>query len=276
MTIKKIFSFLFVTGVLVMYQNCGSQNVSFETLDGAVISSGTTDIDDADQFNSGTSGDNPFIDDDSESNIGNGQASGPIINDTNDGVTFEGCESYTEITGADVIIPAGTQAGVCYYKQLMSAIESHKSGSHGETRAMDVISRNHDGSGDISPYIIADTTTHFNIQGARRVALSSSYSNPKADMKIDNYFLIQLTDGTNSGAWAYGTKDALPQNNGGMISVNDIAIDNFYDFANGGTATVTALDFTSSVPVNANLSLRFRALDCGGAAAGSDVFIVFY
>ncbi len=274
---------ILASAVLVLFQNCDKQKFSFEQVE-SIVPAGTAD-DPAPSLPDNNNNDEPPA---NPPVVGNGDPEVPDLaddpenpdyNDDPDYVYvppggFDGCASFVEIDVDTAVIPARTADGICYYKRLMSAIPNHGSGDMGEDRAPDVVSDNHDGPGVINPYIIADTSFDFSLAGPRNVAFSGAFNDPNQVMKIDNYFLIEIQGPENASVWAYGTADAEP--NGGSILLNDQPVENFYSFAPGGTATVTAIDVSSSIPAMADLNLRFRALDCGGAAAGSDVFLVFY
>ncbi|MEZ4871350.1 MAG: hypothetical protein R2827_03700 [Bdellovibrionales bacterium] len=284
---NSLISVLAISAILVLFQNCDQQKFSFEKVEVPSTASGV----DSSPDEEGAVSDEDLTELPPEDPveqppiIGDGTPEIPDIGDQPNydpgeevyvpPITFAGCNSFIEIPPDMTTIPAYDGQGICYYKKLMSAISNHKSGTHGEERTTGVVSDNHDeGPAVIAPFEIADISFNFSLAGPRKVAFSSKYDNPVAEMKIDNYFLIELAGPQNSAVWAYGTADAEP--NGGQILLNGEPVENFYSFAPGGTATVTAIDVTSSVPAGVELSMRFRALDCGGSAAGSDVFLVFY
>ncbi|MBC87649.1 MAG: hypothetical protein CL677_10785 [Bdellovibrionaceae bacterium] len=287
MNLKTISAFAMTSLLLMLFQNCDQQQMGFENLEQPTLSDGQGDSNDG--------GNNaaeeplevldPPVDEEQTGpgDIGDGAPEIPDITDPDydpddpynpPPVSFAGCDSYIEMPSDMVEIPAKDESKICYYKKLMDPIANHSSGTAGEERAAGVISDNHNGSGSIEPFILADVDFDFKLLGPRKVAFSGKFDDPLAEMKIDNYFLIQLQTTSMSAMWAYGTADAEPS--GGRIMVNDEPVENFYSFARGGTATVTAIDVSSSVPAMTDLSVQFRALDCGGSAAGSHVYVVFY
>lgn len=192
-------------------------------------------------------------------------------------VNFTSCQSFQELTGDSIVVPARTASNVCYYVRLMSARPGAKSGTRGEMVASDVIASPHErADGDMHPYVLGQKEiSQLQLLGTRSVALSGSFSNAQANMSIDNFFLLeQSTEVGNYRAWAYGTADAEPE--GGKITVGNYVVENFYSYAPGGTAQVTAIDMTSAIPAVLKMSIRFRGLDCGASAQASDVFMVFH
>jgi len=100
---------------------------------------------------------------------------------------------------------------------------------------------------------------------------------------ISNYVTKQMTYGPNDArsefVSAFGTADAEPGSGTRPILLNNEPIA-FRSYAPGGTAVVEALNLTPPEEVtmvyDGFYNLRFRALDCGGSANGSDVFAVFH
>ncbi|MEZ4871349.1 MAG: hypothetical protein R2827_03695 [Bdellovibrionales bacterium] len=275
MRLKKFISILALSSILVLFQNCDNPEVGFDEIN-----------------NPSTS--NPLNDDELGNNdgdpsglVGNGDPSMANPEDPTQSLdgyeppNFDNCSTFVEIPEGMTVIPAYDAQRICYYKKLMSARTQEKSGTRGEIRTDNVIADNHDDTvnnvdqgGVIEPYELADVSFNFRLAGLRRVAFTGKYDDANADMKIDNFFLVELSGPQNSSVWAYGTADAEPKD--GKILLNGEPVENFYSFVPWGLATLTAIDVTSSVPFNADLSFRFRALDCGGMAEGSDVYLVFY
>jgi hypothetical protein len=248
-----------------------SNDVEDSSNEGSSDSENDNDVNSGDHSEDNTNNGENNSNSNEEGSVGDGT---PDNNNNQTEVEFPGCQTYEEITSHVFEVPARTNEGVCYYKKLMSSIDNHASGSFGESRTEGVISRNHNGSGNIAPFEMANVQMQFQMQGQRNVAISGTYNDPSAPMLIDNYFLFEVDTGLSNNMWAYGTADAEPRS--GKILVNNNPVNNFFSFASGGTAQVSAIEFTSSLPVLQLMNMRFRALDCGGAAQASDVFIVFY
>lgn len=283
---KWIWSGLSLLAVLVLFQNCSNKTFSTKSSASTLSvdsNSGETDLGEATggSPNGSSSGGNS----NSSSNTGNSTPGTPKNLDNEivtapppQPVNFSGCQSYQEITGDMIVVPARTSAGICYYVRLMSEQSAGSSGTRGEALATDVVARPHSPRPDEGnhPYILGQKEiTQLQLLGARNVALSGSFTDPQASMFIDNFFLLeQSTEVGSYRAWAYGTADAEP--GGGKISVNNFVVENFYSYASGGTARVTAIDMTAAIPAGLRMSIRFRGLDCGASARASDVFMVFH
>ena len=192
-------------------------------------------------------------------------------------VSFASCKSFQELDGDVIHVPPSDEDGICYYIKMMSASPSRESGSFGEARATDVFARAHYPNRSRNPFILGEKQIQeLVLLGKRNVALSGSFSNPNATMFIDNFFLLeQEIEARPFTAWAYGTADAEPRD-GGKISVNGINVDDFFAYASGGRAQISAINLTPALPAELKMSIRFRGLDCGGSAVASDVFLVFH
>lgn len=265
---------LFFTNIL-LFQNCGS-NVQFEVSEGALTKSPDNTGDD-------TSGDT-----DSTGNGGTpttppstpGIPNIPPPNTPpNTNVQFN-CKSYVELTQVNFVVPAkDVTAGLCYYVKLMDAVSIHRSGSLGEKRVVDVLSADHNGDQNdyIEPFLMGDKDIHFTLKDTWKMAISRSYSDPKQNMAIDNFYLLEIASNTFTYKWAYGTADAEPGTvNKRPILVDNKAIDSFYAFAPSGTAQVQAIDLTGYTLRDQVIDFRFRSLDCGGQATATDTYLVFY
>jgi len=255
-----IFSLLSL--VLLAFQNCGNE-VTFQNLDKKPM---------ADTISQGSD------DEISDPEVLPEEPEIPPKDPTPDRDVEFVCKTYHEITSSDFVVPPKTADGKCYYVRLMSPVAKHKSGAFGESRTVGVLSADHRSKpyvNYVEPYSLADVSMKVGLSGPWQVALSSSFSDPKQDMKIDNYFLIELS----TSAWSYrfglGTKDSIISS-AKPILVNNTPIDSFTDFAAGGTAVVKAIGLNSYISASSKVNVRFRALDCGGEADGTDVFMVFH
>ncbi len=200
-------------------------------------------------------------------------------------VSFAECTSFVELDKNQLIeLPDRAASSICYYVKLINRIQSHASGSQGEIRATDVLASNHDGdhSSYIAPYILGDAQVQARNLRHWKLALSGSPNNPTTQMRIDNFYLVQILFG-NSPSFelisAFGTADAAPGSGEKPILLNDQPIA-LRSYAPGGTATVEALNITPPSELSASYmgiyNLRLRALDCGGSADGRDVYLVFH
>ncbi|MCB0361210.1 MAG: Ig-like domain repeat protein [Bdellovibrionales bacterium] len=199
---------------------------------------------------------------------------------------FTECMEFVELdtSSSPIVVPSLADTGKCFYKKIINATNTHSSGSAGELRAMDVLSRNHDsGSATPShPYILGESYLSYIFQGPRTISLSSSASadGTMPPLKIDNYFLVEtMPENGPKKMLARGTADALPwkdssKNQTGPILVDSEPVTDFQSYASGGTATVPYMDVSGNFTVGVPTSLRVRQLDCGGSASASDVFII--
>jgi hypothetical protein len=277
-----MFKFLFLFSVLFAlvlgFQNCGSKSFSARTdKTSGLGGEQTLESEEGPQTQEGT--DTSTQPPSSGSPQTPKQVDEQIDTMPSNTVNFKNCQSFQELTGSAILVPARTSSEICYYIRLMSARGAAASGSQGEALATDVVARPHyprpDSNGH--PYVLGlKDIMSLQLMGARNVALSSDYRDAQATMFIDNFFLLeQSTEAGSYRAWAYGTADAEPSGEKILIN-NSFVVNSFYSYASGGTAQVTAIDLTSAVPAGLRMSLRFRALDCGSVANSSDVFMVFH
>lgn len=257
-------SAVFAFGLLFfLFQNCSKKTFSTKN------SESLLSVESNNENQLETPNDNPQSPEELDENI--------ITTPPKEEVMFTSCQSFQELIGDSIVVPARTANNICYYVRLMSALPNARTGSRGEPLASDVVARMHaQTDGNTHPYVLGlKEITQLQLLGARNVALSGSFSNAQATMSIDNFFLIeQSTEVGSFRAWAYGTADSVPAN--GKITVGQFVVDNFYAFAPSGTAQVTAIDMTSAIPAGLKMSIRFRGLDCGVSAQASDVFMVFH
>ncbi len=200
-------------------------------------------------------------------------------------VNFSQCTSFVEVNKEDLIeLPNRATSSTCYYVKLINRIENHPSGTQGEVRAADVLASNHNGNSTnyISPFILGDAQVQAKNLKNWKLALSGSPNNPNAQMRIDNFYLVQILFGDNPKfelVSAFGTADAEPIAGQKPILLDDKPIE-LKTYAPSGTATVEALNITPPSDLAASYmgiyNLRLRALDCGGSANGLDVYLVFH
>lgn len=189
------------------------------------------------------------------------------------------CQQFVEITKFPATIPARVAGGVCYYSKLFSAIPVSDSSG---TRNTNVLARTHEGSknqkGNANPYILGPgpASRAFKLLGARAVKLSGSYRS-LASIQVDNFLLIGqrlASENPAANSWgAYGTSDATVYKENYVLAYNTPVT--LQAFASGGTATVNALLLTEYFQPQLDYILDVNALDCGGARALSDIYLVW-
>ena len=205
------------------------------------------------------------------------------------------CEEYVMLSdfGSKLEVPARTNNGVCYFVKIADAVAQQRSGSPGiNQRDVTVKAADHDASRtsqgyqfENNPFFLGGSAFDLKVGEHWKMAISGAFNDPSADMFIDNFFLFELKNSLIDQAWAYGTDDARARPNGQMRDVrrrNHLGffepVTDFTVFAPGGTARVTAisLDLYLDRIRNESTQFRFRALDCGGSARLSDVYLVFH
>ena len=196
--------------------------------------------------------------------------------------SFNGCLSFVELN-TDVI-PSLESTGVCYYKKLIDASPVRTSGSLGEVRAPDVLSRRHcprqGESPNVSPYVLGDNQLDLTFLAQRNVSLTSSRVGnvdeiAAARLKVDNYILAEVYDSAAPPRrLARGTGDSVPHD--GPIRVNGEAVTDFISYAPNGTAEVDVIDITQNLSLDILSSIRVRMLDCGCSANTSDMYIIIH
>lgn len=207
--------------------------------------------------------------------------------------TFTDCQSFVELNTN--VIPDLKTNGICYYKKLISAMPVAPSGSRGEIRAEDVLSRRHGGSGsaNVAPYVLGDSDTalgarlNLTFLGKRKISFTSDRVGSVAEianksLRIDNYILVELFhNSVFQHAMARGTADALLSPNNAPIQLNGQPVTDFRSYASGGTANVGVISYSDEVapellPVMTPIQFRVRMLDCGSSAQSSDMFIIIH
>ncbi len=206
----------------------------------------------------------------------------------NSGYTYDGhscvaitqnCQSYQEVVDSNFAVPARDSSNTCYYIKLTSAVASQSS-MNIIPRRTDVVARNHDTwNGNQAPHVMGDRSLSFKIMGPRQVVLSGD-THGGADIYVDNFFLVEvgLPGATSPALWASGTGDAPPVDASGNqtpILVGGQPVTNYHAYQAGGTSNFKAYDFSPMLDIGENVTFRGSALDCGGAAYSSDVYLVF-
>lgn len=196
-------------------------------------------------------------------------------------VRFDKCLRFKEIHQDAFQIPPRSSKGTCYYVRLMSRVSQHSSGTKGEKRVDDVLASDHNGNSNnyIQPFLLGERVLAFENLSNWNLAISGAFNDPNADMAIDNFFLIEahFPEIGQDLMWGFGTADAEPGSGSKPILVNANALTNFTAFAPSGTAVVSAIDIRPQASQNlSQAQFRFRALDCGGSATSTDVFLVIH
>jgi hypothetical protein len=209
-------------------------------------------------------------------------------------ISIESCQNFLPIEdlangSAPIRLPNRWESSTCYYKKLVDEFPNRPSGSEGEERATDVLSSNHNGdfATYISPFIVGEGTVSVLNLKQWRIALTGAPDRIDRKMKIDNFFLVQLSymigPARTEYISAFGTADAEPKGDGD-VEPRPILLNNepvpLVSFAPGGTAEVEVVNLTPPSQVTDDyggpFELRLRALDCGGSAAASDVYVIFH
>lgn len=248
---SKGFGILFSGVVLIGYQNC-SRNQSFVEIPETEMSSSATSACKEDEVQSGGAC-----------------------------VPYE-CKSFVEIKSFPAIVPQRTSEGVCYFAKIFDKVAS---GPSSGAQMSNVLSRIH-GAGASSdplspsnvapPFILGTFTNVFTLDGERTVKLSGSGS-ALSPILVDNYVLAgsRLASSSReiSNYRAWGTADAAIGTTGNIkVNGKDVSL---AAFGPAGTATIGTLTLTSGFLVGEQYEININALDCGGAKALSDVYLVF-
>lgn len=189
------------------------------------------------------------------------------------------CNTFVEITSFPAVIPERTIAGVCYYAKLFDAIPN--SNSQG-SKNLNVLARIHEGAdnqkANANPYILGPgpQSRQFNLAGPRAVKLSGD-SRSLAPIKIDNFFLIGqrlASEAVTTNGWnAYGSADSTLYQKDYVLAYNTQVP--LQAFGGGGTVSVNALLLTQYFQPKLDYILDLHALDCGGARALSEIYLMW-
>lgn len=208
------------------------------------------------------------------------------------------CQQVVEVTlpadGSPLHVPARTDKGICFTLKLVSA-KAYNPSSKNPDRDGDVISADHDKGETLNshPYNLGEKVVNLFLEGPRSIKLAGS-PDGLSEIKVDNYILVGIAPTTEIYDpiyyKAYGTSDCrihnVPTNAIGItppynntegiayLSYNDYPV-LLTPFATGGTASVTPFRVDGDMKTNRSYSLDFRALDCGGIAVTSDIYLSF-
>ncbi len=184
------------------------------------------------------------------------------------------CNSYVEIDPSpteNILIPARTTAKICYYVKLVNVLSNRDSQQVTPVRS-DIIARDHDGETP-RPRIMGERIVNIALAGERHVLLASNTAGTNR-IRVDNFVLMEFTMNGQTGFWASGSADAPPPN--GRITVGGVPVTNYQENApSGANNYVPAHDLRPYLQLNTPVRLRGSALDCGGVAETSDIYLLF-
>ena len=184
------------------------------------------------------------------------------------------CLSYVEIKEDKFVLPAKVN-NVCYYVKLVDQYNLSPSGQLKNFRK-DIISRNHDGGGNRAPGIIGERKISFKLPADSQwnIVLGGDTHGEK-EMAVDNYFLAEISSENAKLPilWAAGTADALPGD--GPLTVNGQAVTDFHIHGTSATSHFQPEDITSKIVKGESVEFHGSALDCGGIAGSTDIYLIF-
>lgn len=205
------------------------------------------------------------------------------------------CKSVVALTlpadGSPLHIPARDNNDTCYSLKLMSAVPNSPS-SNNSVHDSDLLTENHDVGGIQyhNPYLMGEKVANLFLEGPRAIMLSGS-SDGLSQIKVDNFILVGIMKTVQlyqaEFYKAYGTKDCgVVEANPPYNDPNSTYIKFKYDsepylpvllekFAAGGTASVEPFRVDGPMQTNREYSIDFRAVDCGGVAEASDIYLTF-
>jgi hypothetical protein len=231
--------------------------------------------------------------------------SGYVLNTTTDQCEYiSGCNSYVELSGDALVVPAKTTEKICYYKKVVSESRS----SLGSNSSINVMWWH----GSMStrtisnPRILGDFTSTLTLQGQRKIEFvkdipsltASSTTNlytTSGSAVIDNMLVVKLSDTSNNSSvyWGFGTSDCLPMvfNPGQESELKIQSASTNYSSGNnygyygsnstGGYVNVSQDDIMhfdyirNFLTPNRSIQLSVQALDCGGGLHTTDVYTIF-
>ncbi len=184
------------------------------------------------------------------------------------------CKEYVELFGNTQNIPVRDYIkGTCYYVKTITAPDSKI-----ETRSsLNIVSRNHDGAGNITPKEIGTARFNLKLNDRRALKLVGPDKTLQSKILVDNYIFVRMNN--DQSKLAYGTRDASyltgTETTGFSDFIkyndNDIPLVNFID---GGIAFIDPIEITSTFPVNQMSDLNIDALDCGAGQLLVDIYLL--
>ncbi len=184
------------------------------------------------------------------------------------------CLSYVEIKDEQFVLPAKIN-NVCYYVKLVDQYNLSSSGNLKSFRN-DIVSRNHDGGGNRAPGIIGERKISFKLptDSQWNIVLGGDTHGEK-EMAVDNYFLAEISSPSTKLPilWGAGTEDSLP--NGGPITIKGQALTDFHVHGTSATSHFQPEDITSKITKGESVEFHGSALDCGGVAGSTDIYLIF-
>lgn len=198
------------------------------------------------------------------------------------------CQSYVEYdmrngSGSTPLeIPARSASGECYVLKLIDALASTPSPTSNLERDTEVISRDHDIKNNDHrdrnyPYTMGKVNLHIKLNGQRNILLSGD-SQGLADILVDNFILVgvKAVGGRNDyyrQYLAYGTSDSSIVGDGNKIAFRDSVVE-LLPFASKGTSSIAPLALENRISVGHFYQFDIRALDAGGTARLSDIYMI--
>lgn len=185
------------------------------------------------------------------------------------------CDSFVELKASPYIIPARSSENICYFIKVVNAVASASSSTIPAMRS-DIIARSHDANTP-NPRIMGETKiTNLLIGGEREMILASN-SIGTGIIKVDNFVLVESYFDDNDGSstrrlFGQGTADAPRTNEPLSVGGHEVK---YITGKNGGTDIINPIDLQAFIPILRPVQARISALDCGGTAEASDIYLVF-
>lgn len=201
------------------------------------------------------------------------------------------CHSYSQIVppanGAPFVIPARDLAQTCYYIKIFDAVKNKPSNLNREVVPHLVTANHGSGGGTRHPLILGEKELTVHLQGPRDVVVNSK---PDAShntvVLIDNFLYGEFSTEEDIQFMGAGTADSqFNDYNGTYAGGHGIHVKNprtnqwekiqFQPFGALGTSHIGDINLSSFVPVNKNVKIDLKALDCGGSEEASDGYLIF-
>lgn len=204
--------------------------------------------------------------------------------------TFDQCEKFVELDLSQnlVNIPSLSSTGICYYKKIITAVNS-RDPNH---TAADVESDDHSSSKGVrNPWVLGDFSHSFKFAGDRNASLTSDFAGQidninSFPIKIDNFLLLEFTNKSNNlvkrMARGSGDSERLINNTRQPIRVKSPTsgawenVDDFIAYRPWGVTTIPVVDMSPVIEHDVESKLRIRMLDCGGGASTTDVYLIIH
>lgn len=198
------------------------------------------------------------------------------------------CQRYEEISLDDVKkdlweIPARSADGTCLYVKIANQLPVQASASSGLAQDSEVVASDHGKTSTAenyytaNPYIMASEKIQFRLADRRNLLLVGGLGENKT-LLVDNFVLVGVTpvgyvQDISKNYLAYGTADSSAFRDKSKVIVRESLVD-VIRFASGGTSVVEPVPLQNKLAVGYNFFLDIRALDCGGSAHLSEIYLV--